>query len=58
MVFVTLIFEAFECVALNSPLFHNVFLEIMLFNLFTPGGVTKCPSKLVPFRMSCQWVGL
>jgi hypothetical protein len=59
MVCVTLIFEAFEYVALNSPLFHNVCLEIMLFNLFIPGGgVTECPSKLVLFRMSCHWVGL
>jgi hypothetical protein len=29
MVCVTLIFEAFEYVALNSPSFHNVCLEIM-----------------------------
>ena len=35
---VTLIFEAFEYVALNSPLFQNVCLEITLFNLFIPGG--------------------
>jgi hypothetical protein len=47
MVCVTLIFEAFEYVALNSPSFHNVCLEIMLFSLFITGGVTKCPSKLV-----------
>jgi hypothetical protein len=40
---VTLIFEAFEYVALNSPLFHNVFLEIILFNLFIPGGGDKVP---------------
>jgi hypothetical protein len=41
MVCVTLIFEAFEYVALNSALFHNICLEIMLFNLFIPwGGVT------------------
>jgi hypothetical protein len=58
MVHVTMIFEASEYVALNSPSFHNVFLEIILFNLFIPGGVTKFPSKLVPFRMSCHWVGL
>jgi uncharacterized membrane protein YraQ (UPF0718 family) len=41
MVCVTLIFETFEYVALNSPSFHyNVCLEIMLFNLFIPRGVT------------------
>jgi hypothetical protein len=50
MVCVTLIFKAFEYVALNCPLFHNVFLEIILFNLFIPGGVTQFPSKLVPFK--------
>jgi hypothetical protein len=38
MVCVTLIFKAIEYVALNSPLFHNVCLEIMLFDLFIPGG--------------------
>jgi hypothetical protein len=47
MVCVTLIFKAVEYVALNSPSFHNVWLEITLFNLFIPGGVTECPSKLV-----------
>jgi hypothetical protein len=38
MVCVTLIFKEIEYVALNSPLFHNVCLEIMLFDLFIPGG--------------------
>jgi hypothetical protein len=47
MVCVTLISKAFEYVALNSPLFHNVCLEIMLFNLFIHGAVTKFPSKLI-----------
>jgi hypothetical protein len=32
----TLIIEALEYVALNSPSFHNVFLEIILFDLFIP----------------------
>jgi hypothetical protein len=56
MVCVTLIFKEFEYVALNFPLFHNVCLEIMLFNLFIPwgGGVTECPSKLVSLGMSCH----
>jgi hypothetical protein len=54
MVCVTVIFEAFEYVALNTPLFHNVCLEIMLFKLFIPGGVTECPSKPVPIGMSCH----
>jgi hypothetical protein len=40
MVCVTLIFKAFEYVSLKSPSFDNVFLEIMLFNLFMPRGVT------------------
>jgi hypothetical protein len=40
MVCVTLIIEALEYVALNSPSFHNDFLEIMLFNLFISGRVT------------------
>jgi hypothetical protein len=40
MVCVTLILEALEYVALNSPSSHNVFLEIMLFDLFIPGRVT------------------
>jgi hypothetical protein len=40
MVYVTLILEALKYVALDSPSFHNVFLEIMLFNLFIPGRVT------------------
>jgi hypothetical protein len=43
MVCVTLILEAFEYVALNSLLFHNVCLEIMLFNLFIPGGGDRMP---------------
>jgi hypothetical protein len=48
MVCVTLIFESFEYVSLNTPSFHNVFLEIILFNLFIPRGVTECLSKMVP----------
>jgi hypothetical protein len=48
MICVTLIFEALEYVALKSPSFHNVFLEIMLFNLFIPERVTECPSMSVP----------
>jgi hypothetical protein len=40
MVSVALILETLEYVALNSPSFHNVCLEIMLFVLFIPGRVT------------------
>jgi hypothetical protein len=40
MLCVTLILETLEYVALNSPSFHNVFLETMLFDLFIPGRVT------------------
>jgi hypothetical protein len=47
MVYVTLIFEALEYVALNSSSFHDVFLEIMLFASFIPRRVTWFPSKLI-----------
>jgi hypothetical protein len=40
MVCVTLILEALEYVALNSPSFHKFCLEIILFDLFIPGRVT------------------
>jgi hypothetical protein len=40
MVCITFIFEALEYVAMNSPSFHNVCLEIMFFNLFIPSRVT------------------
>jgi hypothetical protein len=40
MVCVTLVLDALEYVELNSPSFHNVFLEIILFDLFIPGRVT------------------
>jgi hypothetical protein len=40
MVCVTLIIESVEYVALNYCSFHNVFLEIILFNLFIPRSVT------------------
>jgi hypothetical protein len=47
MVCITLIFEALEHVVLNPSSFHDVCLEIMLFSLFEPGRVTRCPSKLI-----------
>jgi hypothetical protein len=47
MVCVTLIFEALEYVAFNSPSFHNILLEIMLFDFFIPGRVKSFPSKLI-----------
>jgi hypothetical protein len=40
MVCVTPIIKALEYVALNSPSFHNVFSEIMLFNSFILGRVS------------------
>jgi hypothetical protein len=40
MVCITPIFEALEYVVLNPSSFHDVFLEIMLFASFIPGGVT------------------
>jgi hypothetical protein len=49
MVCVTLILETFEYVHLI--LFtSNVCLDLMSFHLSTPGGMTGCPSKLVPIR--------
>jgi hypothetical protein len=47
MVCITLIFEELEHVVLNPSLFHDIFLEIILFALFIPGRVTWCPSKLI-----------
>jgi hypothetical protein len=47
MVCITPIFEALEHVVLNPSSFHDVCLEIMLFALFKPGRVTRCPSKLI-----------
>jgi hypothetical protein len=47
MVCVTLILKTFEYVHLI--LFaSNVCLDLMPFHLTTPGGMTGCPSKLVP----------
>jgi hypothetical protein len=40
MVCVALILEALEYVALNSPSFHNIFLETIIFDLFIPRRVT------------------
>jgi hypothetical protein len=40
MVCATLIIESLEYVAFNSPSFHKIYLEIILFNLFIPGRVT------------------
>jgi hypothetical protein len=40
MVCFALIIEELKYVALNSPSFHSVCLEFMLFNLFIPGKVT------------------
>jgi hypothetical protein len=40
MVCVTFIIEELEYVALNYPSFHNVLLEIMLFDLLILGRVT------------------
>ena len=46
MVCITQIFEALEHVILNPSSFHNVCLDFMLFALFKPGRVTRCPNKL------------
>jgi hypothetical protein len=47
MVCITLIFEALKYGVLNPSSFYDVCLEIMLFASFIPGGVTRCPSKLI-----------
>jgi hypothetical protein len=56
MVCVTLIIEALEYVELNSPSFHNVCLEIMLFNLFIPGRVIQ--RRLITTQNSQRKLGM
>jgi hypothetical protein len=47
IVCVTLILKTFEYVHL-IPFTSNVCLDLMHLHLSTPGGMTRCPSKMVP----------